>query len=295
MNCTPLPSRRSWLVKGTAFALGLTLGTGFSQDASYPEVEKFAANIKDTTWELRGTYGLKRLRYDGKAFAPVNRSGQGGGLYETAFVDVGVVRLNFRGANSGWYFFSDDLKYLTSTTISAEIVYKLSDTCKPKPVKNFPADIEGQVWDSVKDERNIRPSRFRWNGKELEVGTLLDQAWDLQKHAIDIAERRVIEIVSPNGEPTWYVFSADGKEAWMLHVEGIFGGYDGKKISPVTNRTPAETGLTAQQTELSNFGEDLVKVPAESVRLASIRRQMARMLRKQPELAQATRLRLGGK
>lgn len=287
---------RALLAFGLALAAGI-LGSGpaRAQETAYPEVEKFATAIKGTIWELRGTNTLKRLRYDDNGFVSLNRQGKATPPYETAFVDVGVVRLNFPGANSGWYFFSDDLKYVSPTTISGELVFKLSDSSTPKPIKNFPADIEGQVWDSVQDERKISPARMRWNGKEMEFGVLRDNTWDVNKHPVVVAERRVLEkIVSSNTIPAWYVFSADGTEAWQLSVEAVFGGIS-PKVTPKAGRTMEQTGLTQQQNDLANFAEDLVPDPAQEKRLDTIRRQLNRSLVKQPDVAKATHQRLGGK
>jgi hypothetical protein len=72
--------------------------------ASHSGIDAFANRIKGVTWNLRGTNALKGLEFDGKDVREVKAGGAKGGVYESAFVDVGVLRLNFRGPNTGWYF-----------------------------------------------------------------------------------------------------------------------------------------------------------------------------------------------
>lgn len=287
MRFFPFP----WLaVFGMAMAV-----PALAQETAYPEVEKFAASIKGTLWELRGTNTLKRLRYDGEAFAPVGRNGQSGKRFETAFVDVGVVRLNFTEQTSGWYFFSDDLKYVTPATVSAELAFQLSPQATPKPVQAFPADVTGQVWDLVTEGQSLPQGRCRWTGRELELGTLQqDGKWKVDRYVPVVAGRRVFEINQPGRLPSWMVFSADGKEAWLLDVVNAFGGHSAE-VPQKAARTPAETGLTGQLTDLVNFAEDLMQVPAEKERLETLRRQVQRSLAKEPEKAKLTLERLGGK
>lgn len=288
----------SGLALATIFVSPLTLAQAPAADSgaetAYPEVEKFANSIKGTIWELRGTNTLKRLQFTGESMVALSPNGRASAPYDSAFVDVGVVRLNFSGPNTAWYFFSDDLKYVTPTTVVGELAYKLAKGYTPKPIKNFPADIAGQVWDAEEDERNLKPSRLRWNGTELEVGVLRDKVWDVKKHPTVVAERRVLEQkVAPDQVTSWYVFSADGTEAWMLHVQDVFGGQP-STVTAKSNRTLAQTSLKPQHNDLANFAEDLLPT-SEQMRLATIRRYFQRSLNKQPDIAKATYERLGGK
>ncbi|WP_050027940.1 hypothetical protein [Verrucomicrobium sp. BvORR034] len=279
---------------GTPRALAQAPAADSEPKTAYPEVDKFAGSIKGTIWELRGTNTLKRLQYTGEGMVSLNPNGRANAPYDSAFVDVGVVRLNFSGPNTAWYFFSDDLKYVTPTTVVGELAYKLAKGYTPKPIKNFPADIVGQVWDSEEDDRNLKPSRLRWNGTELEVGVLRDKVWDVEKHPVFLAERRVLEQkVAPAQVASWYVFSADGTEAWMLHVQDVFGGQPSTAAAKA-KRTPGQTSLKPQHNDLANFAEDLLPT-SEQIRLDTIRRYFQRSLNKQPDIAKATHERLGGK
>ncbi|WP_038169214.1 hypothetical protein [Verrucomicrobium sp. BvORR106] len=279
----------------TAMALPTRAQTpGAFTSKTYPEVDAFASSIKGTIWELRGTNTLKRLQFTGENMVSLSPSGRASAPYDSAFVDVGVVRLNFSGPNTAWYFFSDDLKYVTPTTVVGELAYKLAKTGTPKRIKNFPADIQNQVWDFEDDGRNLNPTRVRWNGTQLEVGVLRNNAWDVKKHDVVVAERRVLETKSePARIPSWYVFSSDGTEAWMLQVQDVFGGQPSN--APVkSSRTASETGLKLQHNDLANYGEDLTAT-SEHVRLDTIRRYFQRSLAKQPDVAKSTHVRLGGK
>ena len=147
-------------------------------DEAYPEVTAFALKIKGIDWSLRGTFGLKGLSFDGKNVFEVKAGGAKGGVYESAFVDVGVLRLNFRGANTGWYFFSDDLRFITPLTVSGEVAFKLPAGPQPKVVREFPKDITGVVFESEADERQLQPAKLRWTGTHLELAKQnKDQTW----------------------------------------------------------------------------------------------------------------------
>jgi hypothetical protein len=254
-----------------------TPGTGAgTAETAYPEVDKFAAATFGKTWHLRGTNSLKRLHSSQEGFAPMGNGGRVGKPYATAFVDVGVVRLDFNGPNTGWYFFSDDLRYVTPATVSTEVVFKLGENQTPAPVQKFPADIQGRVWESEADERNLASVKVRWTGETLEVGVLNpgEKNWLVDKPVPVVAERRVFEVPAPDGSALWFAFSADGKEAWMLKLENVFGGHL-PEIPVKAAQTPAQTGKSAQLTDLGNFAADL-DAQSEAVRLATVKREMER-------------------
>ena len=263
------------------------------QAEDHPKVEKFAQDIKGAIWDLRGTSSLKHLRYDGEGVHELKAGDKQGGTYESAFVDVGVVRLNFKGANTGWYFFSDDLKFVTPLTVTGEVQFKLSADAKAKDVRQFPEDITGVVWESEQDDREIRPLKLRWNGSELEVGVKQGETWKVDKKKPVIANRRVFEVIAPDGATVWFAFSEDGKEAWMLQLENLFGGHARKNPAKAAS-TPQQSGLTPQLNDLANHAEDLVTA-GETMRADAVRRQLQRKLVKQPDLAAAVEKRLGGR
>lgn len=256
-------------------------------------MEKFARDIKGVIWDLRGTFGLKHLRYDGDGVHELKAGDKQGGAYDSAFVDVGVVRLNFKGANTGWYFFSDDRKFITPLTVSGEVQFKLSADARAKDIRKFPEDIAGVVWESEQDERKLRPTKLRWTGNELEIAVKQGGEWKVDKTKPVIANRRVFEVPAPNGATVWFAFSGDGKEAWMLQLENLFGGHarDNPGRAAVT---PDQSGLTPQLNDLANHAEDLI-ASGETMRADAVRRQLLRKLVKQPDLAKALEQRLGGR
>lgn len=279
----------------------LTLAATFVPDAlppahaqqSYPEIDKFAEAITDTVWDLRGTSSLKHLRYDGEDICSLNSRGEPGSPYDSAFVDVGVFRLDFRGPSAGWYFFSDDLKWFTPTKASGEIVFQVSDESAAKPVENFPADLVEVVWDSQPDERELAPMKLRWNGHELEVGVNANGEWQVERHTPVVANRRVLEVQLADGSVIWFAFSADGKEAWFLQIEGVYGGH-ASSIPRRASASDAPEGLTSQQADLFSHTEDLIAA-GETTLAESLRRQLLRALAKKPDLADVVTRRLGGR
>lgn len=274
------------------FLIGLQAVLPLRGQDAYPAVTQFAQSITGTIWDLRGTFGLKHLRYDGANVRELRAGNRPAGAYEHAFVDVGVLRLNFRGANTAWYFFSDDLKYVTPTTIAGEMKFKVMGGVA-KPVVNFPKDIEGVVWESEPDNRKLSPTRVRWTGKHLEIGVLNQQDWRLDRETPAVANRRVFEVLDPEGTPLWFAFSADGKEAWMLQVDNIFGGHPQKNPGQAA-QTEQQTGLTLQLNDLANHAEDLAK-DGEKMRVDTLRRQFQRKLKDTPATAKAVEERLATK
>ena len=271
------------------FSITLIAGILNAENETYPEVTAFAATLKDVRWELRGTFGLKGIRYDGSAMREMKTNGSEGAVFESAVVDVGVVRLNFRGANTGWYLFSDDLRFVTPLTVSGEVAFKLTPDAKPKAVQSFPNDVNGVVFESVSDERQLQPAKLRWTGSQLEIGKQNeDKSWTVDKFKPLLANRRVFE-TEVNGEPVWFAFSADGTEAWLLQIENIFGGEVSKSPRQVTGN--AISGLTAQQNELLSHSETLA-AEGETVRAATLARHLKRLLAKKPDLLKVVEGRL---
>ena len=262
------------------------------QEPMYPEVVRFAAALQNIIWDFRGTSGLKHLRYDGDKVQNLLAGDRPGSTYEHAFLDAGILRLNFKGSNTGWYFFSDDLRYVTPLTVKGEIPFTVADESNAKPVVRFPQDLEGVVWESEPDERNLKTMKMRWNGTEFELGVKDGARWNLRKEAPLVAERRVFEFSGPEGV-VWIAFSSDGKEAWLLQVENVFGGH-ARTVPRKAAQTPQQTGLTPQLNDLVNHAEDLL-VGGDKLRSATLRRHALRQLKDQPALAKAIETRLSGK
>src|SRR5690606_19565649 len=127
-------------------------------------------------------------------------------------------------STSGWYFISDDMRYLTSVKVASERTFAVPEAVPGKPVSRFPEDIEGLVFESTDEGSGHVPGKIRWNGEELEVGALRNGEWSMTKGRPVIANRRVMELRATERSALWFVFSADGKEAWLLEVAFIYGG-----------------------------------------------------------------------
>jgi hypothetical protein len=262
--------------------LSTWLFTGFSQgqQKEWPEVEKFAADIKGVIWDLQGTNSLKHLRFDGESIHAVTQTGQSRSKYkEHAFVDVGVFRLVFSESRSAWYFISDDLKLVTPVNVSGEIEFKAEAGTAVKPVTNFPQDIQNVVWVGGPEKT---PIKLRWNGAEFEVG-VKTKAWEVQKVRLVIANRRVFEFVH-EGDPIWIAFSADGAEAWWLNITDVFGGH--ARSHPGSASLDAKTtGLPPTQNDVANHAEDLLKAD-NRMRAATLLRELERKNATKPEALQ---------
>jgi len=256
----------------------------------YPEIEAFAERLTGVIWDLRGTSSLKALSYDGTAMAPISRNGTAGNHYETAFLDEGVVRLNFQAEHNGWYFFSDNLKYVTPVNAVSEISYQIAKDSTPKRITQFPGDITNLVFESIEDERKLNPSRLRWNGTEVEFASQVDGAWTVRKVSPFVANRRVFELSDTSGPVVWLVFSADGKEAWLLEISGIFGGH-ARDHPAFAKSSPAESGLSPTQNDLANHAGDLAKA-GETVLLGTLDRLFGRLLKDNKKALTALRARL---
>lgn len=259
-------------------------------DEDHPEVVAFARKLKGIEWSLRGTFGLKGLEFDGKDVREIKAGGVKGGVYESAFVDTSVLRLNFRGANTGWYFFSDDLRFVTPLTVSGEVAFKLPVGLQAKEVREFPKDITGVVFESEPDERQLQPAKLRWTGTHLELAKQnKDQSWLVDKFTPVTADRRVFE-VEQNGLLIWFAFSQDGKEAWLLQLENIFGGEPAGSVKPAA-ASGTIAGLTPQQNELLAHIERL-QAAGDRLRATTLARQLKRLLAKKPDLLQQVEARL---
>ncbi len=259
--------------------LSIWIFTGLAQgqQQEWPEVQKFAAGIKDVIWDLQGTNSLKHLRFDGENFHAVTQAGQSRSQYkEHAFVDVGVFQIVFSESRSAWYFISEDLKLITPVNVSGEIEFKAEAGTVAKPVTNFPQDIQNVVWVGGNEKAQIK---LRWNGTDFEVG-VKTQAWEVQKVRPLIANRRVFEFVH-EGDPIWIAFSADGTEAWWLNITDVFGGH-ARSNSGEAALDVKTTGLTPQQNELANHAEDLLKA-GDSMRASTLRRELERKNATKPE------------
>ncbi len=245
-----------------------------TEPTEYPEIEKFAESIAGTIWDLRGTSSLKHLRYNGESWHNLNSSGKEGSAYESAFVDVGVVRLDFRGPNTGWYFFSDDLKWVTSLTVDLELVFAPAEGSERRAVKSFPADLTGVVWELQPDERAVPPMKLRWNGTELESGVQQEGKWVMEKMAAVVAGERVLEVRLPDDSVGWYVFSADGGDAWFLHLKDIYGGH-ARGVTRGDESVAAPQGMTAQHVDEFHHALQL-KAAGEAGRMATLKRYLLR-------------------
>ena len=244
------------------------------ESGSYPEVEKFAAQITSTIWDLRGTRSLKHLRYNGETWHNLSSSGKEGSAYESAFVDVGVVRLNFRGPTNGWYFFSDDLKWVTSLTVDMELVFAPAQESKQRPVKDFPGDLTGVVWELQPDEREVPSMKLRWAGSVLESGALMDGKWVMEKVPTVVAGTRVLEMKLPDDSVGWYVFSADGGNAWFLHLKDVYGGH-AREVTRGDESASAPQGMNEQHVDEFHHALQL-KAAGETGRMLTLKRYLMR-------------------
>ncbi|MFK5924777.1 MAG: hypothetical protein QM496_21575 [Verrucomicrobiota bacterium] len=254
------------------------------------DVERFAEDITGVIWDLRGTSSLKRIRYDGGVISGLNRRNQAGRPYDTAVVDTGVIRLNYSSSYTGWYFFSDDLKWVTPVKASGEIAFELVEGVEPKRIRKFPEDIKAVVWESKPDERGLNPTKIRWDGSTLEFGVKKGSEWQMEKLSPVIANRRVFELVMSDASVIWLAFSASGKEAWFIQGVRIYGGH-AKTVKRNARLSAAQTGLSVYHADLANHAEDL-KSAGEVMRMEGVKRELLRSLSKKPELVKKIEQRL---
>jgi hypothetical protein len=261
--------------------------------APSPEIVSFAESITGVTWKSRGTFQVKGVRFDGESLAPIRENGESLRPYDTYFPDAGLIRVVYADGTASWYLFSDDLKYVTSVKVLSERTFALPEGAVAKPVKRFPGDLEGVVFESTDNGPDRVGAKMRWNGKDLEFAALQGNEWKTERQRAVVAERRVFETQPAEDVIVWFVFHSDGSEAWFLQVENIFGGHRAE-VPPVSSVTPAESGLNEQQNDLANHLMDLqaagVKEPA-----GTLQRQFERKLRDQPDLLKSLRTRWGGR
>ena len=260
----------------------LGLSPARAVDEPTPAIMAFAEKLEGITWNLLGTSSLKKLRFDGEAMRPVGQNGREGTAYDTSFIDVGIVRLDFTGNNTGWYFFDADLRFIIPSTVSTELVFELGEGKAARAVQRFPDDVTGVAYQLVKDERGLHATQLRWSGTQLELAVQQpDQSWKIEKMTGTVAGDRMIE-AQLQGKTVWAVFGSDGQEAWLIELENIFGGErEGAPGSPAS----AITGLTVQQSELLGHITAL-KTAGDKIRAATLERQLLRLLAGNAKLLQ---------
>ncbi len=258
-----------------------------------PEIAAFAESITGVNWKSRGTFQVKGVRFDGEALAPLRENGESLRPYDTYFPDAGLIRVVYADGTASWYLFSDDLKYVTSVKVLSERTFALPEGAVAKPVKRFPEELDGVVFESTDNGPDRVAAKMRWNGRELEVAALNANEWKTERHKVVVADRRVFETQPAEDVIIWFVFHSDGSQAWFLQVENIFGGHRAE-IPAVSAVTPAESGLNEQQNDLANHLADLqavgMKEPA-----ATLQRQFERKLRDQPDLLKSLKNRWAGR
>lgn len=259
----------------------------------YPEAAAFAGKITDVVWKLRGTHSLKGLRFDGKAMWPVRDDGVKPRPYETVVPDVGVVRIAYPDDTSSWNFFSDDLRFVCSVKIRSERTFAIPAGATAKPVVRFPQDIEGVVFASTDDGPDRIPAKIRWDGKELEFAGQRGGAWKTERQKPFVANRRVFETRASAEVVVWFVFGADGKEAWFLQVENIFGGH--RANLPAKSAVTKEvSGLSEAHNDLANHMLDLMAAGVKEP-VWTLQRQFERKLAKNPAVLERLKKRVDGK
>lgn len=215
------------------------------------EMQKFAADITNITWDLRGTANLKHLRFDGGKFRSLTPEGEPVSTFDHTLFDAGVFRFDYGKGRAGWYLVTDDLKQIMSANVIQEVTFKLEKGGQAKRVKDFPEDVKGVVWVG---ERDKLPAKLRWNGTTLEVG-IKDPHWQVSFVQPVIANRRTLEFQLDNKTTIWLVCSADGSKAWWLTITDVFGGHR-SGLQTADTQTP---GLSPRQNDLANHAEDLMK------------------------------------
>ncbi|OYW77625.1 MAG: hypothetical protein B7Z37_03485 [Verrucomicrobia bacterium 12-59-8] len=223
----------------------------FVSSSAAQEVQKFASDITNITWDLRGTANLKHLRFDGEKFNSLSAAGEPLGAFDHTLVDTGVFRFDYGKGRAGWYLVTDDLKQIMSANVIKEIHFKPEKSGQAKAVKAFPEDIKNVVWVG---ERDNLPAKLRWNGTTLEVG-VKDPHWQVNFVQPVIANRRTLEFQLDKKTTIWLVFSADGSNAWWLTITDVYGGHR----SGLQTAEAQTADLRPQQNDLANHAEDLLK------------------------------------
>jgi hypothetical protein len=269
---------------------GIVTAQETAESPTSPELDAFAGNLTGITYDLRGTNNLKRLRFDGEAMCPVRPDGTAQSRYETSIPDVGVVRILFSNDTTGWYVFSEDLKFVTPLKIKSERTFALPEGAQARPVRQFPQDIEGVEFVSTDSDSGRVPGKIRWKGEDLEISAFQDPVWKTESGRPVIANRRVFETRSSETDALWFVYSADGKEAWLLEVENIFGGQ--RSDLPRNEVVAVEaSGLNEQDNDLANHLIDLA-TDGDVMLARTLFRQFERRLSKRPDLLEKLTRRL---
>ncbi len=88
-------------------------------------------------------------RFDGEQIQALKRSGHIDRELSLRLLDPGIFRIEFKSGNSGWYFVSDDRRFITPVTISTWIKFSQVisvDASKTRALKKFPEDLVGTKW-----------------------------------------------------------------------------------------------------------------------------------------------------
>ena len=282
-----------WITTSFFVAFAAMLRAEEAPEKEYPEVAAFAGSLTDVTWELQGTNDLKQLQFDGEAMRPLQKDSSLGSPYDTVFPDEGIVRLLYSNGTSGRYIFSTELKYVTPLKIRSERTFAILDAAKAKRVASFPKDVEQVVYQSTDDGPDRKPGKFRWSGETMDFSAQNNGTWLTESHRPVVANRRVFETTPAENAVIWFVFSADGAEAWMLEVENVFGGHRAD-MPAKESMTANESGLTPQLNDLANHMMDLIDV-GESGLVATLQRQFERRLKSQPELLERLKQRVNAR
>ena len=191
----------------------------------WASIETFRKATEGVIWDLRGTSSLKHLRFDGEQIQALNDQDTPIASYRYAFLDPGIFRIEFRGGATGWYFVSDDRRFITPVTINTWIKFSQVisvDDSKTRALKKFPEDLVGTKWEP--SLATNAPFSFMWTGTKMELRD--SHRKNAEVLAVDavIAGRNVMEVVDTNGDILWFAFARYGVDAWVLKVRNVFGG-----------------------------------------------------------------------
>lgn len=268
-----------------------------AQSDPWATIDTFRKSMEGVIWDLRGTSSLKHLRFDGEQIRALNDQDAPVASYRYAFLDPGIFRIEFKGGASGWYFVSNDRRFITPVTISTWIKFSqvvVVDDSKARTLKKFPEDLVGVKWEpSLATEA---PFSFTWTGTKMELrDTYRKNAEVLAVDAI-IAGRNVMEVVDTNGDILWFAFARYGSEAWVLKLRNDFGGVArGTPEKPASPPTPG-LDLSASDMEVVRHIETLLAAQQRQMAFTLYREMQRRLaLKFGPDSAQlkALRLRLG--
>lgn len=215
----------------------------------WESIETFRKATEGVIWDLRGTSSLKRLRFDGEQIQALNDQDASVASYRYAFLDPGIFRIEFRGGNSGWYFVSDDRRFITPVTISQWIKFSQVisvDDSKTRALKKFPEDLVGTKWEP--SLATNAPFSFTWTGTKMELRDTHRKNAEIVTADAIIAGRNVMEVVDTNGDILWFAFARYGVDAWVLKVRNVFGGV--ARGTPEKPVSPPTSGLDLQPSDI---------------------------------------------